>query len=76
MSSPLIVPLALFAAVTLVLTIHKAAKIRDLEAEIQRRLRQEEIEHQRKMKELEAALERTKQRKSLRLGARDPQQER
>jgi hypothetical protein len=40
------------------------------------RLRQEEIEHQRKMKELEAALERTKQWKSLSLGARDPQQER
>jgi hypothetical protein len=33
MSSPLIVPLALFAALIFVLTIHKAARIRDIAAE-------------------------------------------
>lgn len=72
MFSPLFVPLALMAAVTLVLTIAKAARLGDLEAEIQRRLHQEEIEHARKMEELEAELERTRHRKSLNLGARDP----
>ena len=73
MFSPLFVPLALLAAVTLVLTIAKAARLGDLEAEIQRRLHQEEIEHARKMEELEAALERTRHGKSLNLGAREPQ---
>jgi hypothetical protein len=58
MFSPLFLPLALLAALTLVLTIAKAARLRDLEAEIQRRLQQEEIEHARKMEELEAELER------------------
>jgi len=73
MFSPLFVPLALLAAVTLVLTIAKAARLGDLEAEIQRRLYQEEIEHARKMEELEAELERTRHGKSLTLGACDPQ---
>ena len=73
MSSPLIVPLALFAAVTFVLTIHKAARIRDIEAEIRRRLHEEEREHRRKMGELEVELERTKQDRSKSLGAMDPQ---
>ena len=61
MSSPLIVPLALFAALAFVLTIHKAARIQNIEAEIRRRLHQEEKEHGRKMRELEVELERTEQ---------------
>jgi hypothetical protein len=73
MFSPLFVPLALLAAVTLVLTIAKAARLGDLEAEIQRRLHQEEIEHACKVEELETELERTRHGKPLTLGARDPQ---
>ena len=75
MSSPLIVPLALFAAVTFVLTIHKAARIRDIAAEIRRRVHQEEKEHGRKMKELEVELERAEQKRLSSLGALDPQKE-
>ena len=75
MSSPLIVPLALSAAVTFVLTIHKAARIRDIEAEIRRRVHQEEKKHGRKMRELEVELERTEQKRLSSLGALDPQNE-
>ena len=75
MSSPLIVPLALFAALAFVLTIHKAARIRDIEAEIRRRVHQEEKEHGRKMKELEVELERAEQKRLSSLGALDPQKE-
>ena len=75
MSSPLIVPLALFAAVTFVLTIHKAARIRDIEAEVRRRLHHEETEHQHMMNRLEADLRRIKQRESSSLGAFGPQSE-
>ena len=75
MSSPLIVPLVLFAVLTFVLTIHKAARIRDIEAEIRRRVRQEEKEHGRKMRELEVELERTEQERLSNLGALDPQKE-
>ena len=75
MSSPLIVPLALVAGGIFVLTILKAARIRDIEAEIRRRVYQEEKEHGRKMRELEADLQRIKQRDSSSLGALDPQNE-
>jgi len=75
MSSPLIVPLALFAGGIFVLTIHKAARIRDIEAEIRRRLCQEETEHGRKMRELEVERERTKQARLSNLGMLDPQNE-
>ena len=75
MSSPLIVPLALFAAVTFILTILKAARIPDIEAEIRRRLHHEQTEHQRMMNRLEADLQRIKQWKSSSLGALNPQNE-
>jgi DNA-directed RNA polymerase specialized sigma subunit len=75
MSSPLVVPLALFAALTLILTIYKAAKIRDIEVEIRRRMHQEEKEHRRNMQELEVELERTEQARSISLGAIDLQNE-
>ena len=61
MSSPLIIPLAIFAALILVLTIRKAVRLRAIEAEVQRRLCQEEAEHGCRMRELEVELERTKQ---------------
>ena len=75
MSSPLIIPLAIFAAVTFVLTLIKAARIRDVEEEIRRRLHHEETKHRRKMAELEAGLVRAKQGKAPSLGALDPQSE-
>jgi len=61
MDSPAIIPLAVFAMVALIVAITKMAKIRERELEIQQRLHLEQLEHQRKMKELEIELERVKQ---------------
>lgn len=61
MNSPVIIPLAVFAMVALIVAITKMAKIRDRELEVQQRLHLEQLEHQRKMKELEVELERVKQ---------------
>lgn len=58
MSSPFIVPLAIFAMVVLIVAIVSTAKVRDKEIEIQRDLRREEMEHQVKMQALEAELQR------------------
>jgi hypothetical protein len=60
MESPLIIPLAVFAIVALLVAITKLAKIRDKEMEVQQRLHLEQMEHQRKMQELERELERVK----------------
>ncbi len=60
MESPLIIPLAVFAMVALIVGIVKMAKIRDRELEVQQRLHLEQLEHQRKMKELEEELARVK----------------
>ena len=60
MESPLIIPLAVFAMVALLVAIAKLAKIRDKEMEVQQRLHLEQMEHQRKMQELERELERVK----------------
>lgn len=61
MDSPVIIPLAVFAMVALIVAITKMAKVRDRELEVQQRLHLEQLEHQRKMKELELELERIKQ---------------
>ncbi len=61
MDSPAIIPLAVFAMVALIVAITKMAKVRDRELEVQQRLHLEQLEHQRKMKELELELERIKQ---------------
>jgi len=61
MESPVIIPLAVFAMVALIVAITKMAKVRDRELEVQQRLHLEQLEHQRKMKELELELERVKQ---------------
>lgn len=61
MDSPLIIPLAVFAVVVVIVAITHLAKIRDLEVAAHQRLRLEEMEHQRKMRELEMELERVKQ---------------
>ena len=63
MESPLIIPLGVFAMVVLIVAITKMAKIRDREIEVHQRLHLEQLEHQRKMKELELELERVKQEK-------------
>jgi hypothetical protein len=69
------IPLLLFAAVALILALLQAARIRDIEEGIRWRLHQVETKHRCKMVELEAELERTKQRKSSSLGALDHQTE-
>ena len=60
MDSPVIIPLAAFAMVVLIVAIVKLAKTRDREIEVQQRLHLEQLEHQRKMQELERELERVK----------------
>ena len=62
MDSPFIVPLAVFVMVVLLVAIINMVKIRDQEMDVRTRLYQEELEHQRKMKELEAELGNLKQR--------------
>jgi len=53
-----IIPLAAFAMVVLLVAIVKLAKIRDRELEVQQKLHLEQMEHQRKMQELELELAR------------------
>jgi hypothetical protein len=61
MYSPFIIPLAVFAMVVLIVAISCMAKIRDKELEVHHRLQSDQMEHQRKMKELELELERVRQ---------------
>ena len=61
MESPVIIPLAAFALVVLIVAIVHLMKIRDLEIDTHQRLRIEEMEHQRKMRELDLELERVRQ---------------
>jgi len=61
MDSPFIIPLAVFAMVVLIVTIVSLARLRETEMEVHQRLYMEEMEHQRKMRELELELERVKQ---------------
>ncbi len=61
--SPFVVPLAVFAMVVLIVAITHLAKIRDLEIDVHEKLHLAEMEHQRKMRELESELERIKQGK-------------
>lgn len=62
MSSPFIIPLAVFAMVVLIVAIGNLTKIRDKELEVHQKLHAEQLEHQRKMKEIELELERLRQR--------------
>lgn len=61
MDSPFIVPLALFAMVVLIVAIVSVMKIRDQENDVRLRLYQEEMEHRRKMQELEQQLAQVRQ---------------
>jgi hypothetical protein len=61
--SPFVIPLAVFAMVVLIVAITQIVKIRDKEMEVHQKLHLDEMEHQRKMRELELELERIKQGK-------------
>jgi hypothetical protein len=60
MDSPFIIPLACFAVVVLIVAITQLVKVRDMEMDAHQRLRIEEMEHQRKMRELGLELEQVK----------------
>jgi len=60
MDAGVFVPLSVFALVVLIVAITSMAKLRDKEMEVHQRLYMEELEHQRKMKELALELERVK----------------
>jgi hypothetical protein len=59
--SPFLVPLGVFAMVVLIVAITHVAQIRNLEIEVHQKLQAKEMEHQRKMQELDLELERIKQ---------------
>ncbi len=61
--SPFVVPLGVFAMVVLIVAITHLVKIREKEMEVHQKLHVEEMEHQRRMRELELELERIKQGK-------------
>ncbi len=60
MDAGVFVPLAVFAVVVLIVAITSMTKLRDKEMEVHQRLHMEELEHQRKTKELTLELERVK----------------
>jgi hypothetical protein len=59
--SPFLIPLGVFAMVVLVVAMAEVTKIRNRELEVHQKLHGQEMEHQRKMRELELELERIKQ---------------
>ncbi len=61
MDSPLIIPILVFAVVALIVAIVQVAKIHDKEREVYWKLHSEELDHQRRMQDLEKELERVKQ---------------
>jgi hypothetical protein len=63
MDSPFIIPLGVFAMVVIIVAITQLVKVRDKEMDVHQRLHLEEMEHQRKMRELDIELERLKQGK-------------
>lgn len=61
MDSPFIIPLACFAMVAVLVAIINVMKIRDLETDVRLRLHQEELDHRRRMQELDQRLAQLKQ---------------
>jgi hypothetical protein len=59
--SPLMIPLAVFAMVVLIVALTHLAQIRNLEIDVHQKLHVQEMEHQRRMKELDLELQRIKQ---------------
>jgi len=62
MDSPIIIPLAGFALAVVITAIVELVKIREKEIDAHQRLRLEEMEHQRRIRELDLELEQVKQR--------------
>ena len=60
METGVMVPVAFFALVVLIVAITTLTKLHDREMEVHQSLHLEEVEHNRRMKELEAELERVK----------------
>ena len=61
MGSPFVIPLAVFALVVFIVAITHLAKLHDKEREVAGQLHAAQMEHARKLKELELELERIKQ---------------
>jgi hypothetical protein len=59
--SPFLIPLSVFVMVVLIVAITRVDKVRSLEMEVHQRLYVQEMEHQRKMQELDLKLQRIKQ---------------
>jgi len=59
--SPFLIPLGVLAMVVLIVAITQLVKLREKEMEVQQKLHLEEMDHQRRMRELELELERIKQ---------------
>jgi len=59
--SPFVIPLGAFVMVVLIVALAHVTNIRDLEVAVHQKLYAKEMEHQRKMRELELELERIKQ---------------
>ncbi len=59
--SPIVIPLSVFAMVVLIVALTHVARIRSLEIDVHQKLHVQEMEHQRKMQELELELQRIKQ---------------
>ena len=59
--SPFLIPLSVFVMVVLIVAITHIDKVRALEMEVHQKLHLQEMEHQRKMQELDLKLQRIKQ---------------
>jgi len=55
------IPLAVFAMVVLIVAITQMVSLRETEVDVHQKLSASEMEHQRKMQELELELQRVKQ---------------
>ena len=63
MDTPFIIPLAAFAMVVLIVAIINLMKVRDVETEVSLKMHQEEMDHRRRMQELDLRLEELKRGK-------------
>ncbi len=62
LQNPFIVPLGAFVTVVAIVIVESLRRLRENELDAQRELRLREMEHQQRMKELDAALERERTR--------------
>lgn len=61
--TPFVIPLAAFVFVIIIVGLTSTVKLRDKEMEIQQRLHLEELDHRRKMQELDMRLQEVKARR-------------